>query len=147
MSLCNDYKMVPMRGQVLKVEAPWVKTFFYADYDTYIIPGFEAVTLGGCRQYDSFNTNINKYDGLAIKERCEALLPSLKNAKLLHQRLGLRPHRGVVRVENEIRHANGKKIRIVHNYGHGGYGVTTAPGTALYAVKLVQEILSGNSKL
>lgn len=45
--LCNDFKMVPIRGQVIKVKAPWVKTAFYADYDTYILPGFDGnVTLG-----------------------------------------------------------------------------------------------------
>lgn len=145
--LCQDKKLVPMRGQVLKVRAPWVKTFFYADYDTYIIPGFESVTLGGVRQYDSFDLNVNRYDGLAIRERCEALLPSLKTASLLDQRVGLRPHRDPVRVEPEIRNVNGKRLRIVHQYGHGGYGVTTAPGTAKYAVSLVKQVLSGSSKL
>ncbi len=30
---------------------------------------------------------------------------------------------------------------IVHNYGHGGYGVTLSPGTALEAVRMAQEKL------
>jgi len=30
--------------------------------------------------------------------------------------------------------------QVVHNYGHGGYGVTAAPGTAKHAVKLVREL-------
>lgn len=85
---------------------------------------------------------------MAIRERCEALLPSLKTAKLLTQRVGLRPHRDPVRVEAEIKtDEKGRKLKIVHEYGHGGYGVTTAPGTALYAVKLVRQLWSGNSKL
>lgn len=90
---------------------------------------------------------INKYDGLNIKEKCESLVPSLKDAKLISQKVGLRPHRDPVRVEKEIKICNYKKLKIVHNYGHGGYGVTTAPGTALYAVELVRELLAGNSKL
>lgn len=145
--LCEDHKIVPMRGQVLKVKAPWIKTFFYGDYDTYIIPGFNTVTLGGCRQYDSYDLSISKYDGLAIRERCEALLPSLKGAELVRQAVGLRPHRDPVRVERGRIEINGKVRDIVHNYGHGGYGVTTAPGTAIHAVKLVKEALTGNSKL
>ncbi|KAJ8919669.1 hypothetical protein NQ315_006197 [Exocentrus adspersus] len=141
--LCNDYKLVPIRGQVLKVEAPWLKTFFYGDYDTYIVPGFDSVTLGGCRQYDSYDCAINRYDGLAIKERCETLVPSLRGAKIITQRVGLRPHRDPVRVEKDVHN----RVKIVHNYGHGGYGVTTAPGTARYACSLVRELLLGNSKL
>ncbi|KAK9743500.1 FAD dependent oxidoreductase [Popillia japonica] len=145
--LCNDHKVAPIRGQVFKVKAPWVKTFFYADYDTYIIPGFSSVTLGGCRQYDSYNLNIDKYDSLSIKERCEAFLPSLKGAEVVAERVGLRPHRDPVRIEKEIVNVNGKRLKIVHNYGHGGYGVTVAPGTSIYAVKLAKELLMGNSKL
>lgn len=132
---------------LFQVEAPWLKTFFYGDYDTYIIPGFDAVTLGGCRQYDSYDCTINKYDGLSIKERCESLVPSLRNSKIVAQRVGLRPHRDPVRVEKEIQDYNGDRVKIVHNYGHGGYGVTTAPGTSLHACGLVKEILMGNSKL
>jgi D-aspartate oxidase len=40
--LCNDYKLVPIRGQVLKVDAPWLKMAYYAEYDTYILPGFSG---------------------------------------------------------------------------------------------------------
>ncbi|XP_022908919.1 D-aspartate oxidase [Onthophagus taurus] len=145
--LCKDHKIVPIRGQVLKVNAPWLKTFFYGDFDTYIIPGFETVTLGGCRQYDSYDLNVNKFDSMAIQERCYSLVPSLKKAEIVTEKVGLRPHRDPVRVEKELIEVNGKRIKVVHNYGHGGYGVTTAPGTALYAVKLVKESLSGNSKL
>lgn len=145
--LCNDTKLVPIRGQVIKVKAPWVKTFFYGDFDTYVIPGFDSVTLGGCRQYESYDLNISKYDELAIKERCLSLVPNLKAAPVLGQRVGLRPHRVPVRVEKEMINVYESKLKIVHNYGHGGYGVTTAPGTAKYAVKLVKEILMGNSKL
>jgi len=62
--------------------------------------------------------------------------------------VGLRPHRSVVRVEPElISNSEGRRLKIVHNYGHGGYGVTTAPGTAKYAVGLVRDLLAGNSKL
>lgn len=145
--LCNDRHVSPIRGQVIKVKAPWIKTFFYADYDTYIIPGVDSITLGGCRQFDSWDLNVNKYDYLRIKEQCEALVPSLKGAEFIGNKVGLRPYRSTVRVEKERKNINGKVVKIVHNYGHGGYGVTTAPGTSLYACDLVQEILSGNSKL
>ncbi|EAT35138.1 AAEL012674-PA [Aedes aegypti] len=145
--LCTDYKLVPIRGQVIKVKAPWVKTAFYADYDTYIIPGFQGVTLGGCRNYDSYNTEVCKHDSAAIRERCEALLPSLKGAPVIREAVGLRPHRDPVRVEPEMLNLVGGRVKVVHNYGHGGYGVTTSPGTAIYATKLVKDMLKSNSKL
>lgn len=131
------------------MHAPWLKTAFYADYDTYILPGFNGlVTLGGTRQYDSYNMQIDKYDTLSIRERCETLLPSLANATVAQVSVGLRPHRSCVRVECElITDFQGKSLRVVHNYGHGGYGVTTSPGTAADAVHLLQMARQSRSKL
>ncbi|XP_022116368.2 D-aspartate oxidase [Pieris rapae] len=131
--LCNDYDLVPIRGQVFKVKAPWLKTAFYGDYDAYIIPGQDGIaTLGGVRQYDSYNTKVCKHDAAAIMERCVELLPALKNVEIVGQRVGLRPHRVPVRVESEL--LNG--LKVVHCYGHGGYGVMCAPGTAIDAVAI-----------
>lgn len=130
-----------------QVHAPWIQNFFYGDYDTYIIPGFENVTLGGCRQYESYDKKFNHYDYLSIRGKCENMLPSLKSAKLIEHRVGLRPHRIPVRVEKENKMVNGEKLKIVHNYGHGGYGVTTCPGTSQHAVQFVREILLERSKL
>lgn len=149
-TLCNDIKMVPIRGQIIKVRAPWIRTAFYADLDTYILPGFDGIiTLGGTRQYESCNMNVDKYDSLAIRERCDALLPSLKNAPVIREAVGLRPHRSVVRVESEIiEDMDGNSLKCVHNYGHGGSGVTSAPGTAIYAVELAKQMLGrSGSKL
>lgn len=147
--LCNDIKVVPMRGQIVKVHAPWVKTAFYADYDTYILPGLNGnVTLGGTRQYDSYNIQIDKFDSLSIRERCESLLPSLANAPVVCESVGLRPYRSSVRVESElVTDLNGKSLLIIHNYGHGGYGVTSAPGTAIAAVDLLNTARKNRSKL
>lgn len=129
------------------MEAPWLKTFFYGDYDTYIIPGFKSVTLGGCRQYDSYNLNVDKYDSMAIKERCYNMIPGLRKANIVNERVGLRPHRDPVRVEKEFIEDDMQTCKVVHNYGHGGYGVTTAPGTALYALELAKEMHLSRSKL
>lgn len=119
--LCNDYKLVPIRGQVFKVNARWIKMAFFGDYDTYIIPGFRSVTLGGCRNFDSYDDTWSKYDSAAIRERCAGMLPSLKNAEVVAERVGLRPHRDPVRVEVEFKQrSDGALQKIVHNYGHGG---------------------------
>lgn len=123
-TLCNDNKVVPIRGQIIKVNAPWIETAFYVDYDTYIIPGFNGtVTLGGTRQYESYNLTVDKYDRYSIRERCEAIVPSLCRASVVRDAVGLRPYRSNVRVEMDIRSdTNGNVLRVIHNYGHGGYG-------------------------
>ncbi|XP_063244542.1 D-aspartate oxidase isoform X2 [Bacillus rossius redtenbacheri] len=148
--LCSDKKMVPIRGQVLKVQAPWMKMALYAENDTYIIPSSSSVTVGGCRQYDSYDLSVSPHDSAAIKERAYRLLPALRSAPVDREWVGLRPHRSVVRVEPEVCRSPAGTLKVVHNYGHGGYGVTSAPGTARYAVKLLKELHSagvGNSKL
>lgn len=120
---------------------------FFGDYDTYIIPGFNAVTLGGCRNFDSYDDSVSRHDSAAIQERCEAMLPSLKTAKVLAERVGLRPHRDPVRVELEFKETTKGVLKLIHNYGHGGYGVLSSPGTAKHAVRLVKDARSGQSKL
>ncbi|XP_003402118.1 D-aspartate oxidase [Bombus terrestris] len=141
-SLCNDRHLVSMRGQVLKVKAPWIKTFFYGELDTYVIPGFNGtVTLGGSRNFDSENMKLCPHESAAIRERCENLLPGLKKAEVIKEEVGLRPYRANnVRVEVEHIVNGSSKAIVVHNYGHGGYGVCTAPGTAKYAIKLAKEM-------
>jgi D-aspartate oxidase len=118
--LCNDRKLVPIRGQVLKVDAPWIKMAYYADYDTYIVPGFSGITLGGCRNFESFDMKPSKYDTESITERCQSLVPSLKSGKLKEIKVGLRPHRDPVRVEYEFLETSRGIMKIVHQYGHGG---------------------------
>lgn len=53
--LCNDNKIVPIRGQVYKVHAPWIKMAFYADDDTYVIPRFHSVSLETCSNFDNYS--------------------------------------------------------------------------------------------
>ncbi|XP_038217576.1 D-aspartate oxidase isoform X2 [Zerene cesonia] len=139
--LCNDYDLVPIRGQIFKVKAPWLKTAFYGDYDAYIIPGQDGIaTLGGVRQYDSYNMQVCRHDAAAIMERCVDLLPALKNVEVVAQKVGLRPHRVPVRVEAEVI----DDLKVVHCYGHGGYGVMCAPGTAMHAVDIALDVLRSN---
>lgn len=140
-NLCNDRHMIPIRGQVIKVAAPWLKTFFYGELDTYIIPGFNGIaTLGGSRSFDSENMKLCSYESAAIRYRCETLVPSLKSVEHITEEVGLRPYRdGGVRVETEFITDGYSKAVVIHNYGHGGYGVCTAPGTALYAIELARN--------
>jgi len=62
----------------------------------------------------------------AILERCCALEPGLAGARVLSVGVGLRPGRPTVRLESERRGAK----TVVHDYGHGGAGVTLSWGCA-----------------
>lgn len=52
--------------------------------------------------------------------------------------VGLRPGRPKVRLELETYTINNKTVDIVHNYGHGGCGVTLFLGCAADAADLVE---------
>ncbi|KAK0182293.1 hypothetical protein PV327_000445 [Microctonus hyperodae] len=148
--LCNDRRVVPIRGQVERVRAPWIKTTFYGELDTYIIPGVDGTcTLGSTRNFESMRMEVCPHDAKSIRERCEDLVPSLTKSVTLEYRVGLRPHReNGVRVEIEKISNDRRKAIVVHNYGHGGYGVTSAPGTAKYAIELARDFhKSSNAKL
>ncbi|KAK4315824.1 hypothetical protein Pmani_012980 [Petrolisthes manimaculis] len=140
--LANDRYVTPIRGQVFKVRAPWIKNFYYHENDTYIIPGMDMITLGGTRQFDNDTTDVSTSDASEIWRRCVQLLPSLKDAEVLRQWVGLRPYRPSVRVEKELmKFGGGKTLKVVHHYGHGGYGVMSAPGSSMYAVSLICDFL------
>ncbi|KAM6968517.1 D-aspartate oxidase [Tautogolabrus adspersus] len=141
-TLVGDSEVYPVRGQVLKVEAPWLKHFIRdGDGKTYIFPGIHSVTIGGTRQEDDWRLNVDEGDTQGILERCSQLEPSLRKAKVLSEWVGLRPGRKHPRVEREVVHLQGRSVPVVHNYGHGGWGVTLAWGTAQDALGLVSQCL------
>lgn len=144
--LVGDDQMHPVRGQVLKVEAPWLKHFIRdADGKTYIYPGIHWVTVGGTRQEGDWRLQVDDGETKSILERCGGLEPSISKAKVLGGWVGLRPSRRNPRVEREVTQLRGRRVPVVHNYGHGAFGVTLAWGTALDALGLVRQSLHETS--
>lgn len=138
--LTEDPLLTPVRGQVIKVLAPWVTQFYYAD-SCYILPGTECVTLGGTKQLGDWNIQVSQHDRDYIWSTCMAVLPSLKDCKPIEDWVGLRPFRQPIRIEAEVLGCGGNTCKVVHNYGHGAHGINTSWGTALDATRLVNEIL------
>ncbi len=69
----------------------------------------------------------------------------VKNCKVEWEWVGLRPHREPTRVELETLIANGRAdVIVVHNYGHGGNGISLAPGTVLHALELLEDKLTNS---
>lgn len=147
LSLAGDTDLHPVRGQILKVQAPWLKHFIRdGDGLTYIFPGISSVTLGGTRQKDDWRLTADPKDRSDMFERCCALEPSLKKSQVLTEWVGLRPSRGGLRLEKEMFQHGSRQVPIVHNYGHGGGGISLHWGTALEATQLVKECI-GNRYL
>uniref|UniRef100_A0A8C3G911 D-aspartate oxidase n=1 Tax=Cyclopterus lumpus TaxID=8103 RepID=A0A8C3G911_CYCLU len=70
--LVGDNELHPIRGQVLKVEAPWLHHFIKdADRKTYIYPGMHCVTIGGTRQEGDWRLEVDEGDTKSILERFE----------------------------------------------------------------------------
>lgn len=139
--LTGDHLLTPIRGQTIKVKAPWIRHFYFAD-GAYIIPGRDFVTLGGIKDYGNGNMALSESDRASIMTRCTELVPSLAQAEVAFEWVGLRPQRQPVRVElEEVELSQGRKVKVVHNYGHGGHGITLSWGTAKDASALVAKAL------
>ena len=67
-----------------------------------------------------------------------SVFPSLRNAQVETVWAGLRPGRTPLRIEAEMYtyRGTGKVQPVVHNYGHGGSGVTIGMGCARDVVQL-----------
>lgn len=145
--LLKDPTIKSKRGQVIRAKAPWIK-HFYIDIDksddvTYILPGVNSVVLGGTSQDGNISTEDNQADIDGIMGRCLKLMPSLKDSKLQGTWAGLRPYRETVRLEIDKVTAD-SKAKVVHNYGHGGSGLTLFWGCADDATELVLGLLKSS---
>jgi D-amino-acid oxidase len=75
-----------------------------------------------------------------ILRRCVALEQRLAEAAVLEHRVGLRPGRPEVRLKRENL---GNGAPCIHNYGHGGSGVTLSWGCAEEVMELVRGAMEG----
>lgn len=101
----------------------------------YILPNLSCVILGGTKETGSFDVTPDDAVTQRIIDGCAQLVPSLKQAPIIRVQAGLRPGRSSIRLE-----VDPKDSAIVHNYGHGGSGVTLAWGSALKVAQLLQKV-------
>lgn len=139
--LLGDRDVRPVRGQIVRVAVGGARRFVQADHGpgdlAYVIPRPDCIVLGGTQDEDAWDTSIDPATSRAILERCIALEPGLRGAPILSQAVGLRPWRREVRLEAEIRRGG----TVVHNYGHGGAGVTLSWGCAEEAARLALSVV------
>ncbi|XP_060563958.1 D-aspartate oxidase-like isoform X2 [Ruditapes philippinarum] len=146
--LVGDRSVYPIRGHLIRLKAPWIKYWVYTEDSAYFIPGYDSLAIGGVRQKDNYNLEIDPKDTAGILERCYKLWPSLQGAPVLSEWVDLRPHRDPLRLEKETMKFPKGSLNVVHNYGHGALGITLAWGTGKEASQLaVQCLSSSTSKL
>ena len=133
--LVSDDQVVPIRGPKIVVTNPGIDTFCItapgAETTSYHPLG-DVVVLGGSHT-PSADTDPDPDEEAAIIERCAAIEPRLRSVEVLEHRVGLRPSRPEVRLEQE----RIGSATVVHNYGHGGVGVTLSWGCATEATRLL----------
>jgi D-amino-acid oxidase len=138
--LVDDASMEPIRGQVVRVRNPGLKRFVLDEDNpegvTYIIPRSGDCILGGTADEGEWDLEPDQETAAGILRRCTQLEPRLKDAEVLEHKVGLRPGRPEIRLERED-----SPIPRIHNYGHGGSGITLSWGCAEETLRLVEEAL------
>ncbi len=136
-ALTGDDSVTPVRGQHVIVDNPGLEEFFieapftpqWAAYWPYP----DHVVLGGTQSTEDTSTEPDPQIAEDILRRCIEVQPRLAQAQVRGHQVGLRPARPVARLEAEQIGA----ARCVHNYGHGGSGVTLSWGSAFTAAALL----------
>jgi D-amino-acid oxidase len=127
--LVPDPDVHPVRGRIVRVRNPGltlsVRDEQHPGGRAYVHPRTDDCILGGTLEAGEWDTAVDPAAGAAIVERCCDLVPALRGATVLEQVVGLRPGRPTVRLGVDERDP-----RIVHNYGHGGAGITLSWGCA-----------------
>lgn len=135
--LVADDSLRPIRGQVVRVSPGHATRFVQAADDpravTYIIPRPDCTVLGGTTEPGEWSLEPDTAVTEAILARCRVLVPALTAAEVLSVAVGLRPGRPTVRLEAERRDGG----LLVHNYGHGGAGLTLSRGCASAVLSLI----------
>ncbi|MGW3974887.1 FAD-dependent oxidoreductase [Streptomyces ardesiacus] len=130
--LVPDADLRPIRGQHVVVTNPGLTEFFSEDTGLSpdllcFYPHGDTVVLGGTAIDGEGGLTPDDKVAAGILARCAEVEPRLAQARVLEHRVGARPTRTAVRVEEEVLEDG---TVVVHNYGHGGAGVTLSWGCA-----------------
>ena len=142
--LSQDEELFPIRGQVVRAaRKPGTRVERCSVFERndgsfgYVVLRDEDMILGGTTDRGVWDLEPDLDEVPRIVERCASVEPGLKGVEVLETKVGLRPGRTTVRLEAEQR---GEQV-FVHNYGHGGCGITLSYACAEDVCGLVEGVL------
>lgn len=143
--LVPDPALTPVRGQIVVVANPGISEFFIGNGDEtaeiyYVFPHANRVVLGGTEERGSWSLEPEPATAERILRDCAVIDPRLRTADIIEHRVGLRPARPAVRLGAGAADENGSldgKL-LLHNYGHGGAGITLSWGCAREIAGLIE---------
>ena len=140
--LCGDALVYPIRGQIVRVPRAAVEralVFQRADGSFgYVVPRSRDCVLGGTAERGNASLAVDAATSHTILTRCRALEPRLSE-HVASAAVGLRPGRDAIRLERAAL-PDGRPL--VHDYGHGGCGVTLSWACAEDVLALLDEALA-----
>ena len=138
--LVGDLSVYPVRGQIVRVTNPGialsVRDEFHPAGRAYVHPRTSDCILGGTLDEHQWNTEPDPATAESILARCTEIAPAIADTEVIEHLAGLRPGRPEVRLAESTPEGGGP--RIIHNYGHGGSGVTLSWGCAEQVTGILQ---------
>lgn len=108
-------------------------------HPAYVIPRGDIIAVGGTYLEGDSHPELREQERQKIMQNALDMGIDITRAPIIGEWTGYRPYRPVVCCEEEPR-TSGSKVRVIHNYGHGGSGWTVNVGAA----KEVANILLKN---
>lgn len=141
--LVGDPGVYSVRGQIVRVVNPGlslsVRDENHPGGRAYVHPRSRDCILGGTLERDRWDTEPDAAETDAILRRCADIVPALAGAEVIESVAGLRPGRAEVRLE--VDHGL-LDVPVVHDYGHGGSGITLSWGCADDVAALVSGLVT-----
>ena len=139
--LLDDKLLYPLRGQIVVVKAPWVRTWMMEENEDgiwHVFPRSRDVVLGGTAQANDWNEIPDPETASHILKCCQEHIPSLSGAEIVGGWVGLRPQRDPICLESCDGPTNNF---LIHCYGHGKKGVTYSWGCAQDIGHIIEQRL------
>jgi D-amino-acid oxidase len=145
--LAGDAELTPVRGQLVVMDNPDIMEFFTEDTGwspdlLHLYPHGDRLILGGVAQEGNWDLNPSEETAKAIIERCASIDPRVADLPVRDHRVGLRPTRPTIRCEADPATTG---YHLLHNYGHGGAGVSLSWGCASNIAELASRSVNAYS--